>query len=101
MAQSTGSKQAGRERRGAGRAVASVSGAAVRDCAHPKIVNDLVGSLSDLGDQVVAISLLDSQDSNRYFGEIAVTPQLDPMEPSWPWIYSVDGEENPGGGQRP
>ena len=61
---------------------------------HPKIINDLVGYMSDTGDQVVAINLLDSQDSNRYFGEIAVTPQLDPMEPSWPWVYSVEGEEN-------
>ena len=61
---------------------------------HPKIINDLVGYLSDTGDQVVAINLLDSQDSNRYFGEIAVTPHLDPMEPSWPWVYSVDGEGN-------
>ena len=61
---------------------------------HPKIINDLVGYLSDSGDQVVVINLLDSQDSNRYFGEIAVTLQLDPTEPSWPWVYSVDGEEN-------
>ena len=51
---------------------------------HPKIINDLVGSLSDSGDHVVAISLLDSQGSNRYFGEIAVTPQLDPTQPYWP-----------------
>ena len=61
---------------------------------HPKIINDLVGSLSDSGDQVVAINLLDSQGSNRYFGEIAVTPQLDPTQPYWPWVYLVDGEEN-------
>ena len=61
---------------------------------HPKIVNDLVGSLSDSGDQGVAINLLDSQDSNCYFGEVAVGPQLDPATPSWPWVYSVDGEEN-------
>ena len=59
---------------------------------HPKIVNDLIGSLSDHGDQVVAINLLDSQDSNRYFGEIFVTPQTDPLVPSWPRVYSLDGE---------
>ena len=59
---------------------------------HPKIVNDLIGNLSDVGDQVVAINLLDSQDSNRYFGEIFVTPQTDPLVPSWPWVYSLNGE---------
>ena len=59
---------------------------------HPKIVGDLVGSLADAGDQVVAINLLDSQDSNRYFGDIFVTPQTDPLVPSWPWVYTVDGE---------
>ena len=59
---------------------------------HPKIVDDLIGNLSDTGEQVVAINLLDSQDSNRYFGEILVAPQADPMEPSWPWVYSVEGE---------
>ncbi len=32
--------------------------------------------------------------SNRYFGEIAVTPQLGPTQPYWPWVYSVDGEDN-------
>ena len=62
---------------------------------HPKIVNDLIGWLSDSGDQVVAINLLNSQESNRYFGEITVAPQLEPTERSWPWVYSVDGEENP------
>lgn len=59
---------------------------------HPKIVGDLVGSLADAGDQVVAINLLDSQDSNRYYGEIFVTPQTDPLVPSWPWLYALDGE---------
>ena len=59
---------------------------------RPKIVGDLVGSLADAGDQVVAINLLNSQNSNRYFGDVFVTPQTDPLVPSWPWIYTVDGE---------
>lgn len=59
---------------------------------HPKIVGDLVGSLADAGDQVVAINLLDSQNSNRYFGDIHVTPQTDPLVPSWPWVYIVEGD---------
>ena len=59
---------------------------------HPNIVGDLIGNLSDDGDQVVAINLLDSQDSNRYFGKIFVTPQTDPLVPSWPWASSFDRE---------
>ena len=61
---------------------------------HPKIVGDLVGSLSDLGDQVVAINLLDSQGSNRYFGDIMATPQADPMVPSWPWVYTLEDRDS-------
>ena len=61
---------------------------------HPKIINEFVGYLSDVGDQVIAINLLDSRDSNRYSGKISVTPQENPMVPSWPWVYSVKGEES-------
>ena len=61
---------------------------------HPKIVGDLIGMLSDVGYQVVVINLLDSQDSNRYFGEFFVTPQTDPLVPSWPWVSSLDRELN-------
>ena len=59
---------------------------------HPDIVGDLVGSLADAGDQVVAVNLLDSQDSNRYLREILVTPQTNPLVPSWPWVYTLAGE---------
>ena len=64
---------------------------------HPKIVDDLIGNLSDTGDQVVAINLLDSQNSNRYFGEIFVAPQTNPQVPSWPWVCSLSCEPNKDG----
>ena len=61
---------------------------------HPQIIGDLIGILSDVGDQVVAINLLDSQDSNRYFGKIFVTPQTDPLVPSWPWVSTRNRDLN-------
>ena len=61
---------------------------------HPKIIDDLTGQLSDTGDQVVAINLLDSQNSNRYFGEFIVNQEEYSRGRSWPWVISFDGVDN-------
>jgi len=55
---------------------------------HPAIINDMICWLSDLGDQVVSINLIDSQGSNRYFGEV------DYGEEDQPWISYVPEERN-------
>ena len=39
---------------------------------NPRILDDLCGWLSDTGDQVVSINIADSNESNRYFGDITV-----------------------------
>ena len=59
---------------------------------HPRIVGDLVGYMSDAGDQVVAINLLDSQDSNRYYGEIHLAAPANTTFLPYPWVYSAKHE---------
>lgn len=39
---------------------------------NPRILDDLIGWLSDVGDQIVSINIADSNKSNRYFGDITV-----------------------------
>ena len=50
---------------------------------HPRIVEDLSTWLSDGGDQVVAINLLDAQGSNRYSGSIGVNE----IDERCPYVY--------------
>lgn len=57
---------------------------------HPRIVEDLSTWLSDVGDQVVGINLLDAQGSNRYFGGFGVS-EIDDGCP----IVSWEPEEEP------
>ena len=56
---------------------------------HPTIVEDLSTWLSDVGDQVVAINLLDAQGSNRYSGSIGVTE----IDGRCPYVYWRPTEE--------
>ena len=58
---------------------------------HPNIIQDLSTWLSDTGDQVVTISLVDAQDSSRYFGEVLHTSQ-----PGGRCPYVYTGRRNEG-----
>jgi len=51
---------------------------------NPRIIEDLIGWLSDSGNQVVAVNITDSNKSNRYFGEVTVKNFQD----SYPLITS-------------
>jgi uncharacterized protein len=58
----------------------------------PRIINDLETWLSDLGDQVVAINLTESQGSNRYFGDVE-TKRVG----TGTYVYYRTPSDNPGG----
>ncbi len=61
---------------------------------NPKIINDLSTGLSDQGDQVLAISLTDSETSNRYACDIKIAKTGN----TYPYVYSQDPVE---GSDRP
>ncbi len=44
---------------------------------HPLIIKELLPWLSDIGEQVVAVNILDSQDSNRFHGKYGVVTRAD------------------------
>lgn len=41
-----------------------------REWVNPRIIEDLVGWISDSGDQIVSVNIAESNNSNRYFGTI-------------------------------
>ncbi len=43
-----------------------------REYINPRIIEDLVGWISDSGNQIAAINITNSNKSNRYYGEISV-----------------------------
>lgn len=57
---------------------------------HPKIIQDLKGWLSDSGEQIVSINILDSQKSNRYFGDF----QIKESSSRNPWVLYKDNQES-------
>ena len=58
---------------------------------HPKIIEDMSGWLSDTGELVVTVNLLDANDSNRYYGEVKV--ENIENEP-YPYVYFEGNDES-------
>ena len=56
---------------------------------NPKVLQDMTASLSDTGDQVIAVDILRSQNSNRYFCQTKTRK----TERTSPFIYYEEGQE--------
>src|SRR5436309_7916640 len=54
---------------------------------HPLVIKELMTWLSDDGDQVVAINLLEANDSNRYYGAIE-TEKPGKLAPRHPRVFT-------------
>ncbi len=57
---------------------------------HPKIIQDMQGWISDTGDQVVSVNLLDANKSNRYSGKVEVR-KIEGED--YPYVY-CGGDQN-------
>ncbi len=57
---------------------------------NPKMIEDMTAWLSDLGDQVIALDLLGSQNSNRYVCHIRTRDTGDQL----PFVYYEEGQRS-------
>ena len=56
---------------------------------NPRIIEDLVGWISDNGNQIAAINIIDSNESNRYYAEISI----DDGTGKFPTVRASNGKE--------
>ena len=60
---------------------------------HPKIIEDMLGWMSDTGDQVVSVNLIDANHCNRYSGKVQV--QNNDGE-KYPYVFYEENKESEG-----
>ena len=62
---------------------------------NPNVIKDMTEWLSDVGDQVVSINLIESQNSNRYFGDTKVSKD---SSGKYPYVYVEEKSEDTNAG---